>query len=94
MGGGRGFGGPGGHGGGGHMGGGGGMFGGSATGQRVSLTLGVMAHNLLNRVNPGNPVSTLSSPLFGQTLALGGGFGPMAGSANNRRLDFQLRVSF
>ena len=78
------------------MGGGRGGFGGGGgdtTNRRYNVTLSAMARNVLNHVNPGPPVGNLTSPLFGQSLALGGGgFGNSA--AYNRRLEFQMRFSF
>ena len=71
------------------------MFGGESTGKRFNLTLSVSARNVLNHVNLASPVGNLSSPLFGQSLSLAGGFGPGGESAAaNRRIDFQLRFSF
>ena len=73
----------------------GGMFGGAQTGKRFNLTLSLMARNLLNHVNLAAPVGNLTSPFFGQSTALAGGFGPMGGSAaSNRRIDVQLRLTF
>ena len=72
---------------------GGGGFGGG--GGRYSLTLSVQARNLLNNVNLGIPVGNLTSPLFGQSTQLAGGFGPGGGgAAGNRRIDLSLRFSF
>ncbi len=97
MGGGRGPGGPGGR---------GGMFGGASTGKRYNLTVSVQARNLLNYVNPAQPTGNLSSPLFGISTQLGGGFGPRpggggggpggggGGAAANRLIELQLRFSF
>lgn len=70
----------GGGGGGGMRGGGpmGGMFDGSSE-HRFNLTLSVSARNILNHTNLGTPIGNLSSPLFGQSNSLGGGFGPGAG---------------
>ena len=63
-----------------------------------NLTISVNASNLFNRTNASAPVGSLSSPLFGQSLALAGGginFGGGGGTAaNNRRVDVQLRFSF
>jgi hypothetical protein len=73
--------------------GGGGMFGDSSTSRKYNLTLGVQARNLLNTLNPGTPVGTLTSPIFGESNSLAGGFGGNSG-ANNRRIEFQLRFSF
>jgi hypothetical protein len=95
LGGGPGGGGPrGGPGGGGPRGGPGGMFGGGTdTGKRYNLTLSVSARNLLNYQNLAPPEGNLSSPYFGQSLALAGGFGG-APSVYNRRIDLQLRFTF
>ncbi len=51
------------------------------------------ARNILNYVNLASPDGNLSSPYFGQSLALAGGFGGSA-SVYNRRIDLQLRFSF
>jgi len=87
------------------MGGGGahgmaGMFGGS-TEHRFNLTLGVNFTNILNHFNPGGYEGVVTSPYFleatGVNTGFGGGFagGGMAGStANNRRIDFQSRLTF
>jgi hypothetical protein len=73
----------------------GGMFGDTNTGKRFNITLSASARNLLNHENFAVPNGNLSSLLFGQSLSLAGGFGPMGTSASsNRRLDFQLRFSF
>ncbi len=92
----RGF---GGFGGGPRGGGPGGMFGGAATNKRYNLTASVEFRNLLNSVNPGTPVGTLGSPLFGQAQGImngfgGGGFGGNATQSANRRLELQVRFSF
>ena len=81
----------GGGGGGGRMGGGGGGEG--ATNHRYNLTLSISARNLLNHTNPGPPIGNLTSPLFGLSNSLAGGFGPAA-SAGNRRIDLQMRFNF
>ncbi len=75
------------------MGGPGGIFGDASTGRRFNLTLGIVAHNLFNRVNLAPPVGILSSPSFGDSLSLARSFGP-AGASANRRIDLQLRFSF
>ncbi len=89
----------GGGGGGGHDHGGGpmgggmrGMFGDVATGRKYNVTVGVQARNLLNSVNPGQPVAILTSPVFGQSISSAGGFG--ATNAINRRIEFQIRFLF
>ena len=77
------------------LGGGPGMFGGGAnTGRRYNLTLSVQARNILNHVNPGQINGTLTSPLFGQSNTLAGGFGAFAENGNNRRLELQARFTF
>jgi hypothetical protein len=68
---------------------------GSATNRRYSLTLGISARNLLNNVNLGTPVGTLTSPLFGQSNSLAGGpFQSASASAANRRVDLQATFTF
>jgi len=73
------------------------MMGGAnnTAGKRYVLTLSVQARNLLNNVNHATPVGQLSSPLFGQSTAIAGGFGPGGGgAAGNRRFEVQARFSF
>jgi hypothetical protein len=84
----------GGHGGGGYGRGPGGMFGGMgpATTRRYSLTFSVNARNILNKVNAANPVGVLSSPNFGQSIALAGG--PFSSAAANRKIEVQAMFSF
>ncbi len=88
-----GMGGPGGRGGGGPRGGG---FGGGegSTNHRYNMTFTANARNLFNTNNPGNPISVLSSPLFGTSNSLAGGFGPGGTSVTNRRLELGLRFAF
>jgi hypothetical protein len=77
------------------MGGGGrgmGGFGGS-TNRRYNLILSVNARNLLNHLNYGPYIGTLSSPLFGESNSLGG-LGFHGGSANNRGIEFSARFMF
>ena len=99
-GGGGGRGGPGGGGGfGGGMGGPGGPggFGGGMAGKKYSLTASVNSRNIFNVVNLAAPNGTLTSPFFGQSTSLAGGMGPFGGggsAAGNRRIEFQLRLSF
>jgi len=91
-------GGPGGPGGGfaGGPGGGPGAFfrGGGSTGKRYNLTLSVQARNLLNHVNPGPINGIITSPLFGESNNLAGGFGAFAQSGLNRRIELQVRFTF
>ena len=70
----------------------GGPFGDAVTNQRYNLTIGISARNLFNDVNLAPPIGNLSSPLFGTSNALAGGF---FGSASaNRRVEMQMRFSF
>ncbi len=104
-GGGPGGGGRGGGGGGGGLAGIGGPPGGGAEAKRYSLQFSLNFQNLFNRVNLANPVGNLSSPFFGQSLALNGGFGgfgPGGGGggagggsgAGNRKVTAQVRFNF
>ena len=70
-----------------------GMMDSGNTEQRFNLTLSVQARNLFNTVNLASPVGNLSSALFGQSTQTAGGFGGGT-DANNRRLEFQLRLTF
>lgn len=90
-----------GRGGGGGPGGFGGGGGGAASDKKYTLTVSVYAQNILNDVNFGLPEGNLSSPLFGQSRSLAGGFGGFAGgggsgsvNAGNRRISLNLRFNF
>jgi hypothetical protein len=70
------------------------MFG-SASPKRYNLTLSIMAMNVLNHPNFASPNGDLSSPTFGESLSLQGGFGPEGGTSTyNRKISVQLRLSF
>ena len=102
----------GGGGGGGRGGGGGGLAGiggppsgGGAEAKRYSMQFSLNFQNILNHVNLSPPVGSLSSPFFGQSLSLNGGFGgfgpggggggPGGGSgAGNRKITAQVRFNF
>ncbi len=72
----------------------GGMFGASGTG-KYNLTFSVSGRNVINHINDAPPIGNLSSPLFGQSTSLAGGFGPYAsGAAGNRKIELQLRLTF
>jgi len=99
-GGGKGPGGGGDHGGGGNM-----MMGGAGAGaaSKYTLTFSVNFQNLFNHVNLGTPYGNLSSPLFGQSLGLGGNFGFFGGpgggfgggnGAGNRKVTLSARFNF
>jgi hypothetical protein len=59
---------------------------------RYSFTFNIDARNVFNKVNRGNPVANLSSPLFGQVNSLAGG--PFTTGAAVRRVDLQLVFAF
>jgi hypothetical protein len=94
----------GGGGGGMRMGGGGGGRGGrggatSLTEHRYNVTMSVNFNNILNHYNPSGYVGNLNSPQFGQATGISTGYGAGfgrggGGSANNRRLDFSMRLNF
>jgi hypothetical protein len=62
--------------------------------------------NLFNHVNLSSPVGNLSSPFFGESLGLNGGFGGFGGGpgggggagggsgAGNRKVTAQVRFNF
>jgi len=68
------------------------IFGPGTTNHRYNLTLSINARNILNRVNLASPIGTVSSPLFGQSIALAGG--PFSSAAANRKLELQASFSF
>lgn len=103
---------PGGGPGGGGRGGGGGGIGGPPGGgggeaKRYSMQFSLNFQNVFNHVNLSPPVGSLSSPFFGQSLSLNGGFGGFGGGgggggggagggsgAGNRRVTAQVRFNF
>jgi hypothetical protein len=84
----------------------GGPAGRGAEAKRYSLQFSLNFQNLFNHVNLGSPVGNLSSPFFGQSLSLNGGFGgfgPGGGGGGgvgggsgvgNRRVTAQVRFNF
>lgn len=98
--------GPGGGGGGGGMAGIGGPLGGGSEAKRYTMNFSVNFQNLFNHVNLNTPQGNLSSPYFGESLSLNGGFGgfgPGGGGggggfggsgAGNRRVTAQVRFNF
>ena len=70
------------------------MFHRSPTSKRYNLTVSVSARNLLNHVNPGPIIGQITSPLFGEANQVAGGYGAFVETANNRRLELQMRFSF
>ena len=65
---------------------------GESSNHRYTLTFSIMAHNLLNSLNPAPPVGNLSSPNFGESISIIGG--PFSSASANRRIDMQVRFSF
>jgi len=61
--------------------------------RRYSLEFTIDAHNVFNNVNLSPPVGNLSSPLFGHSNALAGGFRGAGGTAN-RRIELETRFTF
>ncbi len=67
-----------------------------ATARRYNLSLSMSARNLLNHNNPGPIIGDITSSLFGRSNQIAGtpngeGFYE---TANNRRLEMQLRLTF
>jgi hypothetical protein len=69
--------------------------------KRYNVNVSINFQNILNRVNLSTPVGNLSSPSFGESLGLGGNFGPFGGGggggstgAGNRRIYAQVRFNF
>ena len=60
--------------------------------RRYNLTFSVNARNVLNRVNAAPPIGVLTSPDFGQSIALAGG--PFSSPAANRKIELQAMFSF
>ena len=61
---------------------------------RYTVTVSASARNLLNSVNPAVPIGTLSSPRFGESVALAGMGHHGGGTSANRSLELQVRFSF
>ena len=59
--------------------------------KRFKLNFNIDVANVFNHLNPGNPVGTLSSPLFGQSTALNPLFRE---TSNLRRVQFGTTFSF
>jgi hypothetical protein len=76
---------------------GGGGFGGFGGRERkpYNLNIGINFNNLLNTVNYGSPVSSMSSGRFGQVTSTGGGWGRGGDSGTaNRRIELSARFSW
>jgi len=61
---------------------------------RLSITFSAQVQNLLNHTNPGTPIGTLSSPLFGLSNTAAGDWGLGSNQAGNRRIELGLVLSF
>ena len=79
--------------------------GGSGEAKRYSMQFSLNFQNLFNHVNLSAPVGNLSSPFFGESLSLNGGFGGFGGpgggggggggtGAGNRKVTAQVRFNF
>lgn len=77
----------------------------AAEAKRYSMQFSLNFQNVLNHVNLSPPNGNLSSPFFGQSLSLNGGFGGFGGpggggapgggsGAGNRRVTAQVRFNF
>jgi hypothetical protein len=79
---------------------GGGGGGAASSEKKYTLNVSLNFQNILNHVNLGTPVGNLSSPSFGDSLNVGGTFGPFGGGgggsagAGNRRIYAQVRLNF
>ena len=60
--------------------------------KRYTLEITLDCHNILNNVNLAPPVGNLSSPLFGSSNALAGGWRGAASA--NRRIELETRFTF
>jgi len=56
------------------------------------LTFSINARNVLNKVNAATPIGSLTSPTFGQSIALANG--PFSSAAANRKIELQAMFSF
>ena len=60
--------------------------------RKYALGFSVMGHNIFNHTSLAAPVGVLSSPLFGQSTSIAGGF--FGSAAANRSIDLQATFSF
>ncbi|HTA45307.1 MAG TPA: hypothetical protein VK789_22825, partial [Bryobacteraceae bacterium] len=73
-----------------------GLFTQPSTARKYNLTVAMSGRNLLNHNNPGPIIGNISSPLFGQANQIAGtpnGEGFLE-TANNRRLELQIRFTY
>ncbi len=74
----------------------GGIIGNSKTVHRYNMTMSMSVRNLLNHTNPGPITGDITSPLFGYANKIAGGINGEGffETANNRRLEAQIRFTF
>jgi hypothetical protein len=74
----------------------GGLIGTPTTSHRYNLSIGLSIRNLLNHTNPGPIVGNITSPYFGFANQIAGGQNGEGfyETANNRRLESQLKFTF
>ncbi len=72
------------------------VIGDPSTSHRYNLSIGMSARNLLNHTNTGPIIGDITSPLFGHATQIAGGPNGEGffETANNRRLEMQLRFTF
>jgi hypothetical protein len=73
-----------------------GLFTQPSTPRKYNLTVAMSGRNLLNHTNPGPIIGNISSPLFGSSNQIAGapnGEGFLE-TANNRRLELQIRFTY
>jgi hypothetical protein len=80
--------------GGGGFGGPGGFGGGGMTEHRYNVTVSINARDVLNHENLSTPVGVITSPYFAQSTGIAGGFGAEGTSAEQRRIELQMRFAF
>jgi hypothetical protein len=74
---------------------GGASAGAAAANRQYSLVVSMQIRNLTNHNNPGPIIGNITSPLFGQAnQPAGSGNSIFSESANNRRLELQMRFTF
>ncbi len=64
----------------------------NAEDRHYQVEIGVMAHNIFNKVNLGTPVGNVQSKLFGQSISLASGF--FGNQSANREVNVFLSFSF
>jgi Carboxypeptidase regulatory-like domain len=74
----------------------GGLIGSPSTSHRFNLSIGLSIRNLLNHTNPGPITGNITSPYFGFANQIAGGQNGEGfyETANNRRLESQIRFTF